>query len=813
MGLYRVIRSRWTIAVGLVGVIAAGTLWVVSRSPQIENRVYSIGWAPDPPFQEVLADGAPGGFIIDLVREAAGRRGIRLQWIRKDRNSEQWVRTGQVDLWPLMVITAERRKHLHITQPYFSTQQCYLVPASSRFHQLSDLTHSTIAYRSLPIDSTLVRELTPHAHLVEQETAATALEQVCLHHADAAFLNEHVALSTLLEGSACSSTPFRLISAGRTLSDGIASTFSAAPAADAIRHEIGIMATEGKLAGVLSHSGYFSGQVPETIENTLRAEQHERSLTYVVLGMCALLLLTLWQAFRVHRERDKARHASDALREAEQRYRTMIETAPDGILICDGAGIIMEANSALCKQTGYERQAFAGMLLSELLTDAPLPQTDSMAENGSDTSRLETCQRCADGSQMPVELGIRRVYLGGKLAFLAVIRDIVERKQAEQQRSLLEERLRQAQQLESVGRLAGGMAHDFNNLLTVINGYSSTLVKTLNPGDRKHRQAGEILAAGEKAADLIRQLLAFSRKQVMHSRPVSLNEVVQKSGDSLRRLVPNHIRLSIEFEDSAGWAMADPAQISQVLANLVINACDAMPDGGTVTVSTGSFEFARPQGEAPAGSYVCVTVADTGKGIEPEAQKHLFEPFFTTKGMANASGLGLATVYGIVRQCGGRIDVESAPERGSRFRLSLPRIAAPAQPAEDAENAVESTTTAETILVVEDQEEVRTLMADALRGEGYRLIEAASGDDALALAEKFEGIIHLLVTDVVMPGMSGRQLAKHLQPLRPQMKVLYVSGYSAELIAHHGVSENAAYLPKPFLASQLIGKVRSVLSS
>jgi two-component system, cell cycle sensor histidine kinase and response regulator CckA len=813
MGSKRMVWSRWMVAIGLIGVIAAGFSWFLFRPGKIQDRVYTIGWEHNPPSQERGADGNPGGFGIDLIREAARRRGIRLQWVEMPHDSEAAIRSGRADLWPMMVITPERRKVLHLTEPFYRTEQCYVVRASGPFREPRDLAEATISYVALPVNYRLLHAQLPRAHAVPKNRPAAVLDEVCLHKADAAFLDEHAAISALLQGGSCSAEPFRLISTPAETPEGIASTFAAAGAADALREEIGAIAGEGKLAGVLSRGGYFSGRIPESMENLLRARRRERWLTIGIAAASVLLLLTFLQAVRIRRERNKARRAEQALREAEEKYRTMIETAPDGILIFDSSSRLLEVNSAACKQIGYTRERMLALRLDDITAGGYIERiADSLQDLVDGVRTFESCHRRADGNILPVELNIRRTAFQGKPAFLSVVRDIADRKQAERERSKLEEQLRQSQRLETVGRLAGGVAHDFNNLLTVINGYSGTLVEHLKPDDPKREQAAEILKAGQRAADLTQQLLAFSRRQVMHPKPLDLNQVISQSSKMLRRLVSEDIEMAVTLGPALGWVMADPDQISQVLMDLVVNARDAMPGGGRITIATSNEDLDRPRGEVPAGSYVQLMVADTGTGMDTEVQKHIFEPFFTTKGFGEGSGLGLATVYGAVRQGGGYIDVTSEPGEGTFFRVYLPRIPGDSPPAERTAAAASDAGGSQTILVVEDQDAVRDLMVDVLRDRGYNLLEAASGNQAIELASAHPGPIHLLLTDVVMPGISGRQVAKTLQPRRPEMKVLYTSGYSPELIAHHGVSE-AAYLPKPFLPEDLAAKVRAVLGA
>ncbi len=396
-------------------------------------------------------------------------------------------------------------------------------------------------------------------------------------------------------------------------------------------------------------------------------------------------------------------------------------------------------------------------------------------------------------------------------------RDVTERRRAEEALRRSEEQLRQSQKIEAVGRLAGGVAHDFNNLLTAILGYSELLLHGLPAGDPRHRSAEEIQRAAQRAAGLTRQLLAFSRRQVLEPRVLDLNAVVAEMDQMLRRLIGEHIDLVTVRGADLDRVRADPGQIEQVILNLALNARDAMPEGGKLVIETGNVELAEDaahgQETLPAGRYVMLAVSDTGAGMDEPTRARLFEPFFTTKEMGKGTGLGLATVYGIVKQSGGYIWVYSESGRGTTFKIYLPRVEGEAEaPATSAAHARRGG--GETLLLVEDEERVRTLMSGVLARRGYCVLEARHGHEALEAAARSPAPIDLLVTDVVMPGMSGRELAERLQASQPRMRVLYVSGYTDDAIVHHGVLEaGAAFLQKPFDLESLAGKVREVLDA
>jgi PAS domain S-box-containing protein len=383
-------------------------------------------------------------------------------------------------------------------------------------------------------------------------------------------------------------------------------------------------------------------------------------------------------------------------------------------------------------------------------------------------------------------------------------------------RRTVDEELRQAQKLEGLGRLAGGIAHDFNNLLTVINGYGDMLLGELREEDPLREPIAEIRKAGERAANLTGQLLAFSRKQIVQPQLLDLNELIGEDLNMVQRLAGEDIELETRFATPLGRVLADPGQMHQVLLNLVVNARDAMPLGGRLTIATSDVEVAendpaRHPGMAP-GHYVLLSVEDTGIGIKAEAREHIFDPFFTTKDKGAGTGLGLATVHGIVQQARGAISFQSEPDRGTTFLIHLPRSEAAIPDDRGTAGASGDPGGTETVLVVEDQDSVRKLAVRMLRHRGYRILEAAHGDEALELARTYAGTIHLLLTDVVMPGMTGREMAEHLKAARPLMKVLYMSGYDEDMVTDRGLLDpGLLYIAKPFTPEALAEKVREAL--
>ena len=397
-------------------------------------------------------------------------------------------------------------------------------------------------------------------------------------------------------------------------------------------------------------------------------------------------------------------------------------------------------------------------------------------------------------------------------------RQIAEREKTEEALFRSEEQLRQSQKLEAIGRLAGGIAHDFNNLLTVILSYSDMLLHDLPSDDPRHAEITQIQRAGTRAADLTRQLLAFSRQQVLDPSNLDVNEVLTSVSNILSRVVGEDVEVKMQLGSGIGSVRADRSQIEQVIMNLVVNSRDAMPDGGRITIRTESVDLneglAGSHLEVSAGSYVMITVSDTGVGMDRETQERVFEPFFTTKERGKGTGLGLSTAFGIVKQSGGSIWLYSEPGAGTTFKIYLPRVRAAADVAVRPGAAVELPRGTETVLLVEDEEQVRTVAGSILRRAGYTVLQAASPGEAIAIAQRAEVPIDLLVSDVIMPKMNGRQMAERILSAQPSIKVLFMSGYTDDVILHHGVLDGGvAFLQKPLTRESLTRRVRQVLDS
>ena len=514
--------------------------------------------------------------------------------------------------------------------------------------------------------------------------------------------------------------------------------------------------------------------------------------------------------------------AEDALRASETRYRRLFESAKDGILILDAdTGQVVDANPFLISLLGYSHADLLGKALWDLgpFKDVAVSRGAFKELQEKDYVRYEDLPlEARDGRLISVEF-VSNVYLVGSTRVIQCnIRDITERKRHEAEHKKLEQQLQVSQKMEAVGLLAGGIAHDFNNLLSVIQSYTQFATQTLREGDPLKDDLLEVKKAGDRAAVLTRQLLAFGRKQVLQSVPLNLNQVAEGVEKMLRRILGEDIDFVQVLAPDLGVVRADPGQIEQVLMNLVVNSRDAMSGGGKLTIETSNVELddeyaAHHVGVKP-GPYVQLAVTDTGCGMDEQTKTQLFEPFFTTKEKGKGTGLGLSTVYGIVKQSGGNILVYSELGVGTTFKIYLPRELS--VKATDARlRAIPKTATGtETILVVEDEEALRKVAKRSLEAVGYAVLTASAGDEALHNSAQHAGTIHLLLTDVVMPRMSGKALAQALLKTRPMAKVLYMSGYADNAFVHHGVVDEGTYfLSKPFTATDITQRVRAVLDS
>jgi len=510
--------------------------------------------------------------------------------------------------------------------------------------------------------------------------------------------------------------------------------------------------------------------------------------------------------FGIHHDITERKRAEERL----HLFGRILESSTEAIAILTPEGCFNEQNAAHQALTEYSIEELRGHTPDLLVGEAGFQeQWQAVLAGGLKAQELRI--RTKSGREKEVELSVFSITgdAGQVLCFVAIVRDISERRR-------LQVQLQQAAKMEAVGRLAGGVAHDFNNLLNVIIGYSELMLERRDSGDFLERGAREIHKAADRAAGLTRQLLAFSRQQVLEPKVLDLHEIIAEMKDLLLRMLGEDVELVVIPAEDLGRVRADPGQIGQVLMNLAANSRDAMPQGGRFIVETANVvideTFSAQHADMPPGSYVALSVSDTGSGMSSETRSHIFEPFFTTKEKGKGTGLGLATVYGIVKQSGGYIWVYSEPDLGATFKLYLPRVDALPERLQPAAAPAANCQGSETLLVVEDEDGVRLLVRDYLRMKGYTVLEAGHGEEALRIAGEHSGEISLMITDVIMPGMNGRELAERMAILRPAMKVLYMSGYAETAVYRKGVLDpGAPFLQKPFGPPDLGRKVRDVL--
>jgi two-component system cell cycle sensor histidine kinase/response regulator CckA len=512
---------------------------------------------------------------------------------------------------------------------------------------------------------------------------------------------------------------------------------------------------------------------------------------------------------RVRQRTAELAEANSALTKAEAQYRNIFENAVEGIFQTGPDGRFVSVNPAMVSVLGFDSP-------EELIAESGGIHALRFVHSGDwdDLQRqlqrdgMVVGYRCEvlrkDGSKTWISLGIRTILdqHGAVLAYEGSAEDVA-------QRVALEDQLRQAQKMEAVGQVAGGIAHDFNNLLTVINGYAELMLARTQGDESIQKELRPILNAGQRAAVLTQRLLAFSRRQMLMPRVVDLNSIVRDLQPLLRRLLPENLEITVVLAPEAVWVRADPVQFEQVILNLAVNSRDAMPDGGELRICV-----SRVEGGDPAQHRAVLEVSDNGIGMDNATREHIFEPFFTTKEVGKGTGLGLSTVYGVVRQSGGQIEVESAPGEGATFRIYLPSVEAIEEDAAQSAASASPVTGQETLLIVEDDDAVRDLIAKTLGRLGYTVLAVSSGQAALEESEKFGKKIDLMISDLVMPGMSGRDLARLLVRTQPYLRVLYISGYADEAIVREASTERrASFLAKPFSPDELEQAVRRALGA
>jgi two-component system, cell cycle sensor histidine kinase and response regulator CckA len=543
-------------------------------------------------------------------------------------------------------------------------------------------------------------------------------------------------------------------------------------------------------------------------EEIVLKAMHAGAHNYLIKDNLAGLVPAIERQLEEAKNRQAHKLAEASLKASEAELRALFAAMRDVILVLDADGRYIKIAPTDPTYLYKPSTELLGKTLHEVF---PKEKADSLLAHLRQALNEGRMQRV----EYQMQIGEMEVWFDGSISPMSqnsviwIARDISERKH-------LEEQLRQSQKMEAIGQLAGGIAHDFNNLLTIINGYSELLVKRLPVGDPTRRLLNEIKEAGERSAALTRQLLAFSRKEIFTPQILNLNSIIENLEKMLQRIIGEDVQLIVSMDCESGSVRVDPGQIEQVIMNLVVNARDAMPQGGRLTIKTANVDLdaactREHTGQQP-GSYVVLTVSDTGCGMTEGVKQHIFEPFFTTKETGKGTGLGLAVIHGVIKQSKGYIEVYSESDVGTTFEIYLPRV----EPSPALDNSVSKIHHdmhgTETILLVEDDIAVRALTHHILVNHGYTVLKASDGNEGLRVAERYTDTIHLLITDVVMPGLSGRQLAERMQSVHPEAKVIYLSGYMDDAVVRHGILQDEVhFLQKPFSIDALILKTSEVL--
>jgi len=1032
---------------------AAGILVWRSTRRTPEDRVYRIGWDPDPPFQAAGPDGSATGLAIELVREAARRRGIRLEWVRQTGGADAALRDGKIDLWPLMTLIPERTLYVHITEPYLETEHCFLVRAESGITEVRNLAAATISFHDLRINRINLSRALPKARPLPNSDTAAAIDSVCRHRADAAFVDEYTGLSAILGGRTCAGQELLLVAIPEIQARmGVGSSFAAGPAADSIRDEIGRIASEGKLPTPLLQWSYFSRRQLESQQALRDAKWRQGLLIDLSAVLFSALVVVAWLTHRTLRERSRAKSAERDLHATLRNYRVLTEQAADGVFLLDRNGRFILVNLRMCQMLGYTKDEMLKLTVLDIcLLEDREAASQPMAETvRGATTRFERGMRCKDGTVIPIEASIVKLLDGSAQG---IVRDITERKRAEAALRASEERLRLAQQvarvgsfewnvqtgviqwtpelehiyglppqgfagtreaweqmihsedravaaqlahevldtgsfdaewriirpdgsvrwvackasvfknesdkplrliglqfditerkhaeaslreseerfrnmadsapvmiwvagtdrvlnffnktwldfvgrtmeqelnngwtecihpddldhciatyisafdkretfhieircrradgeyrwvlctgvprfapdgvfegyigsdiditvlkraqqetltrqkLESMGLLAGGIAHDFNNLLGSILTTSEVVLSELPADSDVIHEVQAIQSVAHRGAEIVRQMMSFAGQANTAFERVDVGQLVGEMIQLLKVSISKVATLRIDVSKDLPTVWASPAQIRQVVMNLVINASEALgEEEGIISVNLARI----PSGSE--GDHIRLEVSDTGCGMTDEVRGKMFDPFFTTKFAGR--GLGLASVQGIVRSHGGVLDVASAPGRGCRIEILLPCATEPEQPSLHAPlSKDDGTNLSATILVIEDEDTLRHAVSRMLRKKDLNVIEAGDGKTALELFRANARRIDLVLLDMTLPGMQGREVLEELRRIQPDLKVIITSAWGRDQAnATLGGLQPWLYVRKPYQFNELMGLLRTVCS-
>lgn len=744
------------------------------------------------------------GFDIDLLEMICRTNGLRCSvQIVSFQEVFNALKEGRADIGVgAIYVTEERKRFINFTSPYLRTGLVYVYRADSEITE--DLSNKSIGVKKLATGEIKARELAQRFKGLQVVSFASTEESInaLIDGRVDVVINDYINTMMLMHEKYIGKIK---IKQGLFSTPELITRDSIAIAVNMERQDLWNIFN--RTLKEIKDSGIMDRML-ERWPHIRGVSDYRRFIVYGLAGLMLLISLVITLSWYL-----RQKELYKLTKENEERFRSVIENAPNPVIIASGSGKIIFLNRRFREITGYDMEKIkeAGDLNRYFEDGVELKE---LAFSDEKVLEIKECKiRCLDGKSRIWDLQLGSIgKWGNERAFIIVGRDVTEQRE-------LEEQLRQAQKMEVIGRFTGGIAHDFNNYLTAIIGFSQLVSMKLKDNPELRQHIDTVIESAEKAAGLTRQLLAFSRRQVMRPGVINLNEIILDMAKLIKRIIREDIELKLDLYPSLWNVKADPGQIEQVIMNLVSNARDAMPDGGILTIRTSNTflddEYARTHISVTPGEYVMLSVEDTGTGMTEDVKAHIFEPFFTTKELGKGTGLGLATVYGIVKQSGGNIWVYSEPGSGSIFKIYLPKTE---------EQAVKKTVSSfhpesipsgkEEILIVEDNKEVRSFIKNVLKELGYTLYEAEDGIKALEILKERKGKVDLIITDLIMPNMRGDRLAEEVRRLYPGIKILFMSGYAENIITEKGiVKEGIKFLEKPLTARQLSLRVRESLSS
>jgi len=781
-----------------------------------------IRYAPDPlfpPFEFLDPSGVARGITPDLLAIMGRNLGVEFRTVAYHTWSDvlEAVQHGKVDLLGTLTRTPEREGFLFFSKPYLSVPYVLFIRQGGDDPKtVDDLVSRRLGVVKNYGINTWLSAAHPKIRPVTVEDTATGLTMVATGQLDALLETLPVGAQIVREKSL---TNIRIVPRHIYTLPQHFGVFKGEPLLlSIVQKGLDSLTETERSEAFMRWTGQDFSHPPPAISSFL--------MNLIVVLAAAAVFSWVWiVALRrsVRRATQSLRENEDVLRTNKENLKLALRSANMGMWSWEIAADRRIFDGQVCALLGLDPAKFGGEAKEFMAAVHPDDREKikaAMARTIEQSVPYQTEYRAVwpDGSVHDIcaRGRIVREDSGRPLRVIGIVWDVTDRKRAEEEKRRMEERLLQSAKMEAVGRLAGGVAHDFNNLLTAIIGYSEFLDARFTDGDPSKREIGEIRKAADRAASLTRQLLAYSRRQVLQPQVIGINSVISEIDPMLRRLIGEHIAFATKLDGALWDVKADPGQMSQVVMNLAINARDAMPDGGKLTIETANAtlgeEYHRNHEVVEPGPYVMLAVSDTGIGMSEETTAHIFEPFFTTKEMGKGTGLGLSTVYGIVKQSKGYIWVYSEPGHGTTFKVYLPRTdegeALPDKPV----SPVEDMRGEKTVLLVEDDEPIRKLAREVLEQNGYAVLSAGDGEEALRVAGEYRGEIHLLLTDVVMPGIGGRELSDRIRALRPAIRIIYMSGYTGNAIADQGVlALGTPFLQKPYSPASLARKVKEVL--